>query len=235
VEQGNAPERTRREMSPSARSLAILFALVIVVVLAPPGTSAPSDGTTRMRWSSGIGSRSFEARGSVEFTDDDRDVKTISPGGYILIEEGSWLRTERSYEIRADSSGSLSRTYRVGGRAQTMDADAQAWAAGVVLTLIRESGVSAGLRIERLLRKGGPEAVLREVSEIHSDGSKRSYLRELVERGRLNDEQLRDVMRSARTIGSDGNKTGLLIEVSQSYLKSNLRESWFTALSRGWI
>ena len=53
-------------MSPSARSLAIAFALVIVIVLAPPGTGAPSDGTTRMRWSSGFGSRSFEARGSVE-------------------------------------------------------------------------------------------------------------------------------------------------------------------------
>jgi hypothetical protein len=218
-------------MSPSARSLAIAFLLVIVVVLAPPATGAPSDGTTRMRWNSGFGSRSFEARGSIEFTDDDRDVKTLSPGGYILIEEGSWLRTERSYEIRTDSSGSLSRTYRVGGRAQTMDADAQAWAAAVMLTLIRESGVSAGLRIERLLRKGGPAAVLREVSEIHSDGSKRRYLRELVERGHLNDEQLRDVIRSAKTIGSDGDKTGLLIEISRTYLKFNLRDYWFTALS----
>jgi hypothetical protein len=237
VEQINAPDRNIQEahrgtfMSPSARSLAIAFALVILLVLAPHGTGEPSDGTTRIRWHSGFASRSFEARGSVEFTGDDRDVKTISPGGYILIEEGSWLRTERSYEIRADSSGSLSRTYRVAGRAQTMDVGAQAWAAGVMLTLIRESGVSAGLRIERLLRKGGPAAVLREVSEIHGDGSKRKYLRELVERGRLNDEQLRDAIRSARTIGSDGDKTGLLIEVSRSYLKLNLRESWFTTLS----
>src|SRR5262245_44635286 len=173
-------------MLPSARSLLTAFALLIIVVLAAPSTGTPSDETTRRRWSSGFGSRSFETRGSVEFTDDDRDLKTISPGGYVLIEERSWLRTERSYQIRADSSGSLSRTYRVGGRAQMMDADAQAWAAWVMLTLIRESGLSAGLRIERLLRKGGPAAVLREVSEIHSDGSKRIYLRELVERGRLN-------------------------------------------------
>src|SRR5215471_17813048 len=112
-----------------------------------------------------------------------------------------------------------------------MDADAQAWAAGLMLTLIRESGVSAGLRIERLLVKGGPAAVLREVSEIHSDGSKRSYLRELVERGHLNDEQLRDVMRSARTIGSDGDKAGLLTELSRSYLKPDLRQAWFTTVN----
>ena len=185
-------------MSLSTRSLAVAFALVIVVVLSPPATGAPSDGTTRMRWSSGFGSRSFEVRGSIEFTDDDRDIKAISPGGYILIEEGSWLRTDRSYEIRADSSGSLSRTYRVGGRAQTMDAVAQAWAAGCVLTLIRESGLGADLRTERLLRKGGPAAVLREVSEIHSDGSRRIYLRELVERGRLNDEPAGPACRTRR-------------------------------------
>src|SRR5712691_10382482 len=73
-EQINAPERNTKEahrgtvMSPSARSLAIAFALVIVVVLAPAGTGAPSDGTTRIRWTSGFGGRSFEARGSVEFT-----------------------------------------------------------------------------------------------------------------------------------------------------------------------
>jgi len=218
-------------MSLSARSLAIVFALVSVVVLALPCTGAPSNGTIRTRWSSAFGNRGFEARGSVEFTDDDRDVKSISRGGYIRIEEGSWLGTERSYEVRPDSSGSLSRTYRVGGRVQTMDADAKAWAAGGILSLIRETGLNAGLRVERLLRKGGPAAVLREVLEIHSDGSKRIYLRELIERGRLTDEHLRDAMRSARTIGSDGDKTGLLIEVSRSYLKLHLRESWFTALS----
>ena len=216
-------------MSSSARSLATAFALVTIVILVPSVTGAPSDGTIRVRWSSGFASRSFEARGTVEFAEDDRDVKSISPGGYIRIEEGSWLRTVRSYEVRADSRGLLSRTYIVDGRRQTMDADAQAWAAAAMLTLIRETGVSAGLRVERLLRLG-PAEVLREVSKIRSDGSKRIYLRELVERGRLTDEQFRDVTRSARTIGSDGDKTGLLIEVSRSYLRLNLRASWFTAL-----
>ena len=65
------------------------------------------------------------------------------------------------------------------------------------------------------------------MSEIHSDGSKRIYLRELTERGRLDGGQLRDVMRSARTIGSDGDKTGLLVEVSPLYLKPGLRERTF--------
>jgi hypothetical protein len=147
-------------MSISTRSFAIAFVFAVAAILAPLGTGASREGTTRIQWSSGFNSRSFEARGAVEFTDDDGDVRAISPGSYIIIEEGNWLRTERSYEVRADSSGSLSRTYRVWGRARTMDAGAKAWAAGSLLTMIRESGLSAGLRVERILRTGGPAAVL---------------------------------------------------------------------------
>jgi hypothetical protein len=236
VKQFQAVDRNTREihrgtiMPLSSRWLSAFFAMAAVIALATQCSGAPSDETIRIRNSSGFASRSLEARGTIEFTDDDRDVKTISPGGYVLIEAGTWLRTERSYEVRADSSGSLSRTYRVGGRARAMDADAQGWAAAGILTLIRETGMGAGPRIGRLLRQGGPPAVLKEVSEIHSDGPKRTYLRELIERGRLNADQLRDAMRSARTIGSDGEKTSLLIEVSRSYLKPDLRQSWFTTL-----
>jgi len=217
----------------SHRSLALSIAMVVAfgLVLVPHGTSAPFDDTVRIRNSSGLASRSFEARGTIEFTDDDRDVKTISPGGYVLIEIGTWFQTERSYEVRADSGGTLSRTYRVGGRTRQMDADGQAWVAQSILSFIRETGMGAAARVERLLRQGGPPAVLKEISEIHSDGSKRKYLRELVDRGHPNAEQLRDVMRSARSIGSDGEKTELLIEVSRSYLKPELRQSWFTALN----
>jgi hypothetical protein len=215
-------------MSSFIRSLAIFLAMLVAFTLVPPATSAPFDQTIRIRTSSGMASRSFEARGTIEFTDDDRDVKYISPGGHLLIEVGTWFRTERSYEVRASSSGSLSRTYRLSGRTRPLDADAQAWVAESILGFIRETGMNAGPRVERILRQGGPPAVLKEISEIHSDGSKRTYLRELVERGRLNPGELRDVMRSARTVGSDGDKAGLLIEVSRVYLKPDLRQAWFT-------
>src|SRR5215475_208989 len=135
VEQFQAADRNTRKvhrgitmsLSRSSRSLSIFFPMVVAIALGPQCPGAPSDETIRIRNSSGFASRSFEARGSIEFTDDDRDVKSISPGGYVLIEAGTWLRTERSYEVRADSSGSLSRTYRLGGRTRAMDADAQAW------------------------------------------------------------------------------------------------------------
>ena len=76
-------------MSPTVRSLAISFALVALVSC---GYRTHAGGTTtRMRWSSGPEMRTIEIRGSVEFADDDRDVKKISPGGSLSIEDGSWL------------------------------------------------------------------------------------------------------------------------------------------------
>src|SRR5262245_10853045 len=120
-------------MSRSIRLLSIFLAIVGVVVLAPQCTTAPFDGTVKIRMSSCFASRWFTMRGTIDFADDDRAVKTISQGGYIRIEEGNWFRTERSYEVHADSSGSLSRTYRVGGRVRAMDADGQAWVAGAML------------------------------------------------------------------------------------------------------
>lgn len=219
---------SRNSMPLSVRFLAITMMLAALVSC---DHRAHAGGiTTRMRWSSGTETRTIEIRGSVEFADDDRDVKTISPGGSLSIEDGNWLGSGRSYTVRADSNGSLSRTYQVAGRPKVIDGDAQAWIAGAMLSLIRESGLGAKERVERFLAKGGATAVLREVSAIHSDGSKRKYLSELVKRARLSDEELRDVMRSARTIGSDGDKTELLIDISNSYLKGAVSDSWFTTL-----
>ena len=63
-------------MSPSTRSSAILLAVVTLAALALCGCTAHADQTTTtMRWSSGLETRTLQVRGSVEFADDDRDVK----------------------------------------------------------------------------------------------------------------------------------------------------------------
>lgn len=228
----SATRETSSISMPLSRSLAVSFVPLVLFVLACCGCRTHTHrSTTTMRWSSDGLTRTIEMRGSIEFADDDRDVKVISPGGSLSIEDGNWLMAGRSYVVRANSDGSLSRTYTVEGKQHTIDKEAQAWIGGAVLSLIRESGLGMSQRVERFLAKGGPAAVLREVAQIRSDGSKRMYLQELVESARLTNDDLRDVMRSARSIGSDGDKTNLLIDVSRSYRNDDVRESWFTTLS----
>jgi hypothetical protein len=171
----------------------------------------------------------FDTSGSVEFTDDDRDVKSLSPGGFVRITRGSPLTTWRSYEVRSDMQGILSREYRVYGREQPLDAIAQRWVADGMLQLIRETGAGAETRVQRLVQKGGPTAVLLEVRAIQSDAPKRIYLRELLRNGSLNEQDAREAMQVGKRISSDGDKAGLLIDVADIYLRSRLREPWFAA------
>lgn len=179
-------------------------------------------------WSSTVNGITVQMRGTAEFTDDDRDVKSLTPGGILRIQEGNWFSPERVYEIRADWSGKLTRTYEVDGNEKPINASAQAWAASAMLYVIRESGVGAAARVQRILARGGPDAVLQEVGQINSDWSKKIYLEELVGHGRLDDDQLRDTLRAARRIGSDGDKCQFLIDVADQYLRPNLREPWFS-------
>ena len=43
------------------------------------------------------GMTSFDLRidGTIEFTDDDRDVKSLSPNGHFRLEEGGWFSAAR--------------------------------------------------------------------------------------------------------------------------------------------
>ena len=203
------------------RAMALWLGIPIALVC---GCSHFDDSSTH----GSLNGLSFEVQGTAEFTDDDRDVKSLSPGGLIRIEQGTLLNVSRSYEVRAGSGNVLYRAYRVHGREQPLDDSGKRWLADAMPYLIRETGAGAGPRVQRILRNGGPAAVLNEVRAIDSDGSKRIYLRELIDNGHLNEDQARDAMHAAEKVSSDGDKAALLIDVEGAYLRPRLREPWFT-------
>ena len=180
--------------------------------------------TTRNGWTS----LSLKVDGAIEFTDDDRDVKSLSPGGHFRIEEGTWL-SGRAYDVKADSAGNLSKTYSVGLSTKPLDSEGQAWLGHLLPQMIRDSGIGAGPRVARILRQGGPQAVITEIGLIHSDGSKRVYLELLFSQATLNTEQLKDAARLIRGISSDGDKAQVLVTVDGKYFTGELRPYLFEA------
>ena len=181
-------------------------------------------------WTEGTRRLEINVRGAVEFSDDDRDVKSLTPGGYFQVEENRFLVfTGRRYEITADSSGRLSRSYYDHGHATPLDNQGQAWLMGVMPEVIRHTGLGAGPRIQRILKQSGVAAVLSEITRIQGDGAKRIYIEELIRRGNLTAEQLDSTLLQARKIGSDEEKGDLLVEQAPYFLKDNLRESLFQA------
>jgi hypothetical protein len=182
------------------------------------------DYTMRNGWTS----LKVKIDGTIEFTDDDHDVKSLSPNGYLTVEEGGWL-SGRRYEVRADGSGNLTKTYSVGRTSKPLDDEGRAWLGRLLPRLIRDTGIAAGPRVARILRQGGPPAVIVEIGLIHSDGSKRIYLEQLFSQATLNAEQLKDSAKLIRGISSDGDKAQVVIAVDEKYFTGDLRPYLFDA------
>src|SRR5208337_2077871 len=64
---------------------------------------------------------------------------------------------------------------------------------------------------------------------IHRDDAKRTYLEELIRNGNPEPGVLRSAMLEARNIGSDDEKSHLLLDVASAYLRGDLRDSLFGA------
>lgn len=180
--------------------------------------------TTRNGWTP----VSLTIDGTVEFTDDDSDVKSVSPNGRFRLEDGGLL-SKRAYELKADAAGSLTRTYSVGWSTKPMDDEGRAWLARTLPHVIRDSGIGAGPRVARILLQGGPQAVLTEIGRIHSDGSKRVYLEQLFSQATLKPSDLKDASRLIRSISSDGDKAQVIITVDANYFATDLRSYLFDA------
>jgi len=198
--------------------------------LAVPVLALAGSGYTQYCWTEGTRRLEVNVHGTVEFSDDDRDVKSLSAGGSFQVEESRLLVfIGRRYEVTADSSGRLSRTYFDHGHATSLDNQGQAWLMGVMPEVIRRTGLGAAPRIQRILKQSGVAGVLSEVTRIQDDSAKRIYLEELIRRGNLSAEQLDSAMLQARKIGSDEEKGDLLVDLAPYYLKDNLRETLFQA------
>lgn len=198
--------------------------------LAPLAPAASQSGETHMELTTQSGWTSLKVKldGAIEFTDDDHDVKSLSPNGHFTIEEGSWL-SGRGYDVKADATGNLTKTYSVGRTSKPLDDEGRTWLARLLPQVIRDSGIGAGSRVARILRQGGPQAAIAEIGLIHSDASKRVYLAQFFSQATLNAEQLKDSSKLIRGISSDGDKAQVLITVDEKYFAGDLRPYLFDA------
>jgi hypothetical protein len=163
---------------------------------------------TRISRSNFWGCFALKTSGNVEFTENDRDVKSLSPGGSLTIEERQGLTWRRlSFTAR---DGVVERAFSINGVSYPFAPEGRKWAEDILPRVARESGIGAPARVEWILKKGGPDAVLAEISRIDSASAKRIYSEELI--GHTHDPELfRRVVRQAmHEIESDGERRLLL-------------------------
>jgi len=145
--------------------------------------------------------------GEVEFTDDDADVKQLSPGGFLRIRDGGMMTSlvgGHTIEFKADGSGSVTRRYWVGNSERPFEPEGHKWLASVLPHFIRQSGIGAPARVARILKAKGPAGVLAEISLIEGSWGKRRYFTELLKATSLDPATTRQLLAQAgREIDSD--------------------------------
>ena len=171
--------------------------------------------------------------GEVEFTDDDADVKRLTPGGLLRIKDDGFLSgvlRGRSVEFAADAKGNITRRFWVGSSERPFDPDGRQWLAQVLLGFIRQTGIGASARVARILKSQGPAGVLKEISQIEGSWAKRVYFSELLEAPLDPATARQALVQAGREIDSDFELATLLIQASGRLLVDDAtRQAYFDA------
>jgi beta-lactamase regulating signal transducer with metallopeptidase domain len=173
---------------------------------------------------------SINYEGAIEFTDDDADVKSLSPGGFLKIKEGGLL-SSKTVEFRADASGKIERRFWVGSSERPFEPEGRQWLAQKLPRFIRQSGLGAEARAARILRQKGPDGVLAEIGLIEGSWAKRIYFTELLKSDKLDPQVVeRALTQASREIDSDFELASLLIGTADHLLVTDAtRKAYFDA------
>ncbi|MDY0744054.1 M56 family metallopeptidase [Paucibacter sp. R3-3] len=232
----DSPVRTRstRWLIAGGVLLAALILPAIVVrnvqaegasMLSKLGRHLPSLGSssvTRIETDEAGGRLKIQLDGTVQFTAAGDDI--LSLNGSLDIEDQRGGKT-RHLAIRSDGKSALQRVFQRDGKTlSTLEADDRRWQAEVMAALI-DAMDTPEQRVERLIQRGGVEAVLRYVeAPVHGDYPRRSTLEALLARGPLQPVTVDRVLAMTRTLGDDFDTRSALQALASSQTLSEAQQ-----------
>lgn len=179
--------------------------------------SSSEDGSVDYYSNTLLRSLEVQAQGDIELTDNDLDIKHISPDGYVTISERDWL-TYRTVRFTAGPDGKIDRRYTIQGRDYEFDADAQIWFSRFMQDIVRETGLGAKYRIERILDQKGVQSAIREITYVGNNSAKQVYFEAILKHQDLSSEALRKAVETiAREISSSSRLGNLLIATANNF------------------
>lgn len=188
--------------------------------------------------------------GVITITENDKDIKSISPNGYIKIEQTSF-GNKRKLEIKADSKGNLTRQYFEGKSEEDFNNEGKEWLESLMPELIAKTGIGARERAMRIYKTKGMRAVLEEAEDIKNGGgtsititgfynsvinisSNNSYIyyKVLLDNVKMNDDELKDFIEALADVRSNSTKGSMLRYILKNYeLNSVLREEFLETVA----
>jgi len=161
-----------------------------------------SDRTHRYRTSTGLTDFNIEYRGTIEVTDDDRDISYISDDGYLEISK-TVFGSKRAIIIESLGGGRMKKEYYEGRSKQNWEPGGRQWLADILPDIVRTTTVGANSRVNRFYNKGGANAVINEIRSIKSDHVKAHYGKLLLDKSISNNELPSVITGLCNSINSD--------------------------------
>ena len=218
------------------RSIASALLLTLAALsMVQPSLSQEKSARSTWTWNNSDDGKTIEVKveNKVEFNEDYSDVAAIPAGGALRIFDSRSARTFR-LEITRDSAGGIRRDYSVDGRSRSFDAEGQSWLRTVLLQAVREGGLDARNRAQRILKQRGARGLTEEITYLKGDYVRRIYFEELLQAPGVSTQDLKTAIHNAaNSIGSDYERAQLLLQVAPVFLgDKNLVPDYFAATSR---
>ncbi len=213
--------------------MVLLMLAVFFIVQSPQA----QDKTERNSWNwvNSDGNQKIEVKveGNVQFNEDYSDVADIPYDGALRIYDSRAAHTFRLV-VTGAGNGQLRRDYSVDGRLTAFDAEGRAWLRTVLLQAVREGGLDARNRVQRILKQSGTRGLIEELAYVKGDYVRRIYFEELLKAPGVSNQDLKAALRNASTsIKGDYERSQLLIQIAKTFLANReLVADYFEAVAR---
>ena len=206
-----------------------------ICLITPSSRSQEKSGRNTWTWNNSDGGQKIEVKveNKVEFNEDYTDVAAIPVDGALRIFDSRGARTFRLV-ITRDSAGDLRRDYSVNGQNRSFDAEGKSWLRTVLLQAVREGGLDARTRAQRILKQRGVRGLTEEITYLKGDYVRRIYFEELLQTPGVSPQDLKTAIHNAsNSIVSDYERAQMLLQVAPVFLNNkDLVPDYFEATSR---
>lgn len=180
-----------------------------------------NDNTWKHTSKSGLSSFNIEYKGKIEVTDDDKDIKSISPGGYLEISKTTF-GSKREILVEAASGGSLRREYYEGRTKTEWEPAGRKWLAEILPEIVRSTGIAAESRVDRFFKQGGVDAVINEIGRLDGNYVVAIYGKLLLAKDGLSNNDLKKAIEGiSNELDSDYYLAEILKDNASRFLKND--------------
>ena len=160
----------------------------------------------------------IQYEGDITLTDDDKDIKSVSRGGYIEIKKSSFGRKRKI--IIENDGGTIVRKYYVGWSEKDYYPEGKEWLSDILPEILKSTTIAAKSRVDRFYKKGGVSEVLSEIKKMDSDHVQSAYFELLLDKDLSPKDVVKTLQTLSTTVKSDHYLSTILRRNQELFLKT---------------